>query len=88
MGVTSNPTTMKELCEYSANQRKLRGNEHRRKHSDHTMHSGLTDSEWNRVKTGQKSSFSKSRKFTHNKMWQETHKKFDTKQLILIRKTL
>ena len=52
------------------------------------MHSGLTDSEWNRVKTGQKSSFSKSRKFTHNKMWQETHKKFDTKQLILIRKTL
>ena len=88
MGVTSNPTTMKELCEYSANQRKLRGSEHRRKHSHHTMHSGLTDSEWNRVKTGQKSTFSKARKFTHNKMWRETHKKFDTSQLILIRKTL
>jgi len=88
MGVTSNPTTMKELCDYSANQRKLRGNEHRRKHYHHTMHSGLTDSEWLRVKTGQKSTFSKSRKFTHNKMWRDTHKKFDNKQLILIRKTL
>jgi len=88
MGVTSNPTTMKELCDYSANQRKLRGNEHRRKHSHHTMHSGLTDNEWLRVKTGQKSTFSKSRKFTHNKMWRDTHKKFDNKQLILIRKTL
>jgi len=82
------PSTMKELCEYSSNKRKLQGSEHRRKHSHHTMYSGLTDVEWNRVKTGQKSTFSKARKFTHNKMWQETHKKFDTSQLILIRKTL
>lgn len=81
-------TNMKDLCEYSANQRKLRGREHRRKHSHHTMHSGLTDAEWNRVKTNQKSSFAKSKKFTHNKMWQDTHKKFDNKQLTLIVKTL
>ena len=52
------------------------------------MYSGLTDVEWNRVKTGQKSTFSKARKFTHNKMWRDTHKKFDNSQLILIRKTL
>tara|TARA_Y100000385_G_scaffold195086_1_gene201941 strand:+ start:1310 stop:1468 length:159 start_codon:yes stop_codon:yes gene_type:complete len=52
------------------------------------MHSGLTDAEWNRVKTNQKSSFAKSKKFTHNKMWQDTHKKFDNKQLTLIVKTL
>ena len=84
----SNPSNMKEMCAYVAAQKKIRADGHRRLTLLNGTCSGLTDAEWNKVKTGQKSSFSKARKFTHNRMWQETHKKFDVKQLILIRKTL
>jgi hypothetical protein len=83
MGVTN----MKELCNYSLQQKKLRAAEHRRKHAHDGMCSGLTQSEYNRMTVRQKSTFSKSRKFTHNRMWRETHKKFDTKQLNIIVKS-
>ena len=83
MGVTN----MKELCNYSLQQKKLRAAEHRRKHAHDGMCSGLTQSEYNRMTVRQKSTFSKARKFTHNCMWQETHKKFDTKQLNIIVKS-
>ena len=83
MGVTN----MKELCNYSLQQKKLRAAEHRRKHAHDGMCSGLTQSEYNRMTVRQKSTFSKARKFTHNRMWQETHKKFDTKQLNIIVKS-
>ena len=83
MGVTN----MKELCEYSLQQKKLRAAEHRRKHAHDGMCSGLTQSEYNRMTVRQKSTFSKARKFTHNRMWRETHKKFDTKQLNIIVKS-
>ena len=83
MGVTN----MKELCNYSLQQKKLRAAEHRRKHAHDGMCSGLTQSEYNRMKVRQKSTFSKARKFTHNRMWRETHKKFDTKQLNIIVKS-
>jgi len=79
--------TMKELCNYSLQQKKLRAAEHRRKHAHDGMCSGLTQSEYNRMTVRQKSTFSKSRKFTHNRMWRETHKKFDTKQLNIIVKS-
>lgn len=79
--------TMKELCEYSINRKKLRAAEHRRKHSHDGLCSGLTQSEYNRMTVRQKSTFSKARKFTHNRMWRETHKKFDTKQLNIIVKS-
>ena len=84
MGVTN----MKELCNYSLQQKKLRAAEHRRRHAHDGMCSGLTQSEYNRMTVRQKSTFSKARKFTHNRMWRETHKKFDTKQLNLIKKCI
>ena len=80
--------TMKELCNYSLQQKKLRAAEHRRKHAHDGMCSGLTQSEYNRMTVRQKSTFSKARKFTHNRMWRDTHKKFDTKQLNLIKKCI
>ena len=84
MGVTN----MKELCNYSLQQKELRAAEHRRKHAHDGMCSGLTQSEYNRMTVRQKSTFSKARKFTHNRMWRDTHKKFDTKQLNLIKKCI
>ena len=84
MGVTN----MKELCNYSLQQKKLRAAEHRRKHSHDGLCSGLTQSEYNRMTVRQKSTFSKARKFTHNRMWRETHKKFDVQQLNIIKKCI
>ena len=84
MGVTN----MKELCNYSLQQKKLRAAEHRRQHAHDGMCSGLTQSEYNRMTVRQKSTFSKARKFTHNRMWRDTHKKFDTKQLNIIKKCI
>ena len=80
--------TMKELCEYSLQQKKLRARGHRLKHAHEGLCGGLTQSEYNKMTVRQKSTFSKARKFTHNKMWQETHKKFDTKQLNIIKKCI
>ena len=74
-------TNMKELCLYAKQARKNRAAEHRRKHSHDGRCSGLTDAEYRNVKHSQKSTFSKARKFTHNRMWQETSKKFTTEQL-------
>ena len=84
----SNPSNMKELLIYVEAQKKIRADGHRRLTLLNGTCSGLTDNEYNKVVTNQKSSFSKARKFTHNRMWQETHKKFDLQQLKLIRKTL
>ena len=84
MGVTN----MKELCDYSLQQKKLRAAEHRRKHSHDGLCSGLTQSEYNRMTVRQKSTFSKARKFTHNRMWRDTHKKFDVQQLNIIKKCI
>lgn len=79
------PSNMKELCNYSIQQKKLRAAEHRRKHSHYGLCSGLNDAEYNRVKHSQKSTFTKARKFTHNRMWRETTKKFTVEQLKLIK---
>ena len=83
MGVTN----MKELCNYSLQQKELRAAEHRRKHAHDGLCSGLTQSEYNRMTVRQKSTFSKARKFTHNRMWRDTHKKFDVQQLNIISKS-
>ena len=79
--------TMKDLCNYSLQQKKLRASEHRRKHAHDGVCSGLTQSEYNRMTVRQKSTFSKARKFTHNRMWRDTHKKFDVQQLNIIKKS-
>jgi hypothetical protein len=77
--------TMKELCEYSLQQKKLRARGHRLKHAHDGMCSGLSDVEYNRVRVRQKSTFSKARKFTHNRMWRDNTKKFTVEQLKLIK---
>ena len=78
---------MRQLLIYAEQQKKLRASEHRRKHAHDGLCSGLTQSEYNKMTVRQKTTFSKARKFTHNKMWRETHKKFDTKQLNIIVKS-
>ena len=60
---------MRELLTYVEEQKKLRAAEHRRKHNHEGLCSGLTDEEYNRVQTSQKSTFAKARKFTHNRLW-------------------
>ena len=87
-GLMSNPSNMKELLIYVEAQKKIRADGHRRLTLLNGSCSGLTDAEYNKVVTRQKSSFSKARKFTHNRMWKETHKKFDIKELKLIKQTL
>jgi len=62
-------SNMKELCNYSIQQKKLRAAEHRRKYEHYGTCSGLTQSEYNKMTVRQKTTFSKARKFTHNRMW-------------------
>ena len=83
----SNPTNMKELLAYAEAQKKIRADGHRRLTLLNGTCSGLTDAEYNKVVTRQKSSFPKARKFTHNRMWRETSKEYSVKQLIEIVKT-
>lgn len=73
--------TMKELLIYAEQQKKLRASEHRRKHAHEGRCSGFTDAEYNRIRYPQKSNFAKARKFTHNRMWRETTKKYTVEQL-------
>jgi hypothetical protein len=79
-------TNMKELCLYAKQAKKLRAAEHRRKHAHDGVCSGLTDAEYNRVRILGKKSYTKARKFTHNRMWQQTSKKYSVEQLKLIAK--
>jgi len=74
-------TNMKELCAYAKAQRKIKADEHRRLTLYNGKCSGLTDAEYRKVKHYQKSTFSKARKFTHNRMWRETTKKYTVEQL-------
>ena len=74
-------TNMKQLLVYAEQQKKLRASEHRRKHAHDGLCSGLSNAEYNRVKHSQKSTFSKARKFTHNRMWRDHTKKFTVEQL-------
>ena len=83
----SNPTNMKELLAYAKAQKKIRADGHRRLTLLNGTCGGLTDAEYNKVVTRQKSSFPKARKFTHNRMWRETSKEYSVKQLIEIVKT-
>ena len=64
----SNPTNMKELLAYAKAQKKIRADGHRRLTLLNGTCSGLTDAEYNKVVTRQKSSFPKARKFTHNRI--------------------
>ena len=68
-------TNMKELCNYSIQQKKLRAAEHRRKHNHDGQCSGLTQSEYNKMTVRQKTTFAKARKFTHNRLWNYNNSK-------------
>jgi len=74
-------TNMKELCEYSIQQKKLRARGHRLKHEHSGQCSGLTDKEYKRVRFSQKSTFTKSRKFTHNRLWKDYSVNYKTIKL-------
>ena len=78
-------SNMKELLIYAEQQKKLRASEHRRKHAHNGQCSGLTQSEYNKMTVRQKTTFSKARKFTHNRMWRDNTKKFTVEQLKLIK---
>ena len=78
-------SNMKQLLAYAEAQKKLRADGHRRLTLLNGTCSGLTDAEYNKVVTRQKSSFSKARKFTHNRMWRDNTKKFTVEQLKLIK---
>ena len=82
-----NPSNMKEMCAYVAAQKQIRADGHRRLTLLNGTCSGLTDNEYNKIVTRQKSSFSKARKFTHNRMWQETSKNYSVEQLKTIVKS-
>ena len=43
--------------------------------------------EYSRMRIDGKKSYPQQRKFVHSKMWSQTHKKFDVKQLKLINKS-
>ncbi len=78
-------TNMKELLIYAEQQKKMRAAEHRRKHAHDGRCSGLTDKEYNQVKVRQKSTFTKARKFTHNRMW-KYQSRYSVEQLKQIKK--
>ena len=78
-------TNMKELLIYAKQQKKMRAAEHRRKHAHDGRCSGLTDKEYNQVKVRQKSTFTKARKFTHNRMW-KYQTRYSVQQLKQIKK--
>mgnify|MGYP003139326906 CR=1 FL=1 len=78
-------TNMKELLIYAEQQKKMRAAEHRRKHAHDGRCSGLTDKEYNQVKVRQKSTFTKARKFTHNRMW-KYQTRYSVQQLKQIKK--
>lgn len=83
----SNPKTMQELCLYVKQANKKAASEHRRSVAHHGRCGGLTDAEYNRIHILGKKSYSQQRKFVHSKMWNDTHKKFDVRQLIIIKKS-
>ena len=78
---------MRDLLTYVEEQKKLRAAEHRRKHAHDGRGSGLTDKEYMRYKVDGKKTYSKARKFTHNRMWQETGKQYTVNQLKQIAKS-
>jgi hypothetical protein len=61
--------SMVNAMQYMQAIRDKRLEEHREKHSKDKQCSGLTENEWFKVKIRQKSTFSKSRKFAHTRLW-------------------
>ena len=60
---------MRELLAYAEQKKKLRAAEHRLRHAHEGRCSGLTDKEYMRYRVDGKKTYTKARKFTHNRMW-------------------
>lgn len=62
--------TMKEACEYLTNSRKERNRLHRIEVTKGNYCSGLTNKEYNKLKTPMKGASSKGRTYSHTKLWE------------------
>jgi len=71
-------TNMKELCEYVKQKRKTRAAQHKELIKIYGECKGMGNKHY---KLPQKSSYPQQYKFTHNKMWRETTKKYTVEQL-------
>ena len=76
---------MRELLLYAEQKKKQREAEHQLKHAHHGSCSGLTDKEYMRYRVDGKKTYSKARKFTHNRMW-KYDKRYSVEQLKQIAK--
>ncbi len=61
--------TMKEACELVKATRIAKAKKHREEVTQGNLCSGLTDKEWDRVKTKVKGAGSRGRKHAHTKLW-------------------
>lgn len=61
--------TMKEACEYVKNSRIEQARKHRIEVTQGDLCSGLTESEYNKVRTKVKGAGSRGRKHSHTKLW-------------------
>jgi hypothetical protein len=77
---------MQELLAYSKARRRRQAFQHYEINKVHGECSGLTDREWNNVKTRGKTSYTQSSKYTMHKMWRDNTQKYDLKQLKIINK--
>lgn len=87
----SNPSNMKQLVAYAQESRRQRAKAHRDKvlresGGERVTCRPFTDKEYRKIVVSGKTSYSKARKFTHNKMWRDTHKKFEVEQLKYIKR--
>lgn len=62
--------TMKEACEYLTNSRKERNRSHQIEVTKGDYCSGLTNKEYNKLKTPMKGASSKGRTYSHTKLWE------------------
>ncbi len=63
---------VQELKQYMENQKKLRGQQHLKnvlERSRGELIQPFTDKQWNKIKTRQKSSFSKGKTAAYNSVW-------------------
>ena len=79
-------SNMRELLAYAEQKKKLRAAEHRLRHAHEGRCSGLTDKEYMRYRVDGKKTYSKARKFTHNRMW-KYDKRYTVNQLKQIAKS-
>ena len=70
--------TMKEACEYVKTTRIAEAKKHRKEITQGDLCSGLTDREYNKVRTKVKGAGSRGRKHSHTKLWSHYNIKIET----------